>query len=76
MKIDITFFLGFLFSLILFFLIFSFSNERKKVFSLQRKNKMKILKCPVCLGVYFVHQRKKYSRCPFCLSINKSEDDH
>ncbi len=76
MKIDIALFLGVLFSLILFFLIISFFKERKKVFSLRRENKMKVLKCPVCLGVYFVCQKRRYSRCPFCLSINKLEDDH
>jgi len=76
MKIDVNFFLGFLFSLMLFFVIIDSSKERKKFFSLQRKDKIKILKCPVCLGVYFVRQKKKYSRCPFCLSINKSEDDY
>lgn len=76
MKIDISLFLGVLFSLILFFLIISFSKERKKIFSLRREDKIKVLKCPVCLGVYFVLQKEKYSYCPFCLSINKIEDDH
>ena len=76
MKINVDFLLGFLFLLILFFIIIDFSKERKKFFSLKRENKIKILKCPVCLGVYFMCQKKKYSRCPFCLSINKLEDDN
>ena len=76
MKINVDFLLGFLFLLILFFIIIDFSKERKKFFSLKRENKIKILKCPVCLEVYFMYQKKKYSRCPFCLSINKLEDDN